>query len=102
MFKKLLFILTVTVLASVSGLSIEAKEVDWKVLQGLTVEEKKGKPVPKLSKELKVAMSNKISIKDINSAHVMTKGIWKMNFSEENWIFDFLREIDDGYAPKKT
>ena len=76
MFKKLLFILTVTVLASVSGLSIEAKEVDWKVLQGLTVEEKKGKPVPKLSKELKVAMSNKISIKgfmiplDYNSKQV--------------------------------
>ena len=57
MFKKLLLILTATVLASLNALSIEAKEVEWKVLQGLTVEEKKGKPVPKFTKELKAAMS---------------------------------------------
>ena len=27
---------------------------------------------------------------------------WKSIFSEENLLFDFLREIDDGYAPKKN
>ena len=59
MFKKLLLILTATVLASVSAFSVEAKEVDWKLLQGLTVEEKKGKPAPKLTKELKDAMEAK-------------------------------------------
>jgi hypothetical protein len=42
-------------------LSIEAKEVDWKVLQGLTVTQKKG--APKLSKELKVVMASNLSIK---------------------------------------
>ena len=63
MLKKFLLILIATILASVSALSIEAKEVEWKVLQGLTVEEKKGKPVPKFTKELKSAMSKKISIK---------------------------------------
>ena len=63
MFKKLLLILTATILASVSAFSVEAKEVDWKLLQGLTIEEKKGKPAPKLTKELKTAMSKKISIK---------------------------------------
>ena len=63
MFKKLLLILTATTLASMSAFSVEAKEVDWKVLQGLTIEEKKGKPAPKLTKELKTAMSKKISIK---------------------------------------
>ena len=63
MFKKLLLILTATILASVSGFSVEAKEVDWKLLQGLTIEEKKGKPAPKLTKELETAMSKKISIK---------------------------------------
>ena len=56
-------ILTATTLASMSAFSVEAKEVDWKVLQGLTIEEKKGKPAPKLTKELKTAMSKKISIK---------------------------------------
>ena len=63
MFKKLLLILTATILASVSAFSVEAKEVDWKLLQGLTIEEKKGKPAPKLTKELETAMSKKISIK---------------------------------------
>ncbi|MEE2745114.1 MAG: DUF3299 domain-containing protein [Bdellovibrionota bacterium] len=60
MINKLVFSLT-TILISISFFSIEAKEVDWKVLQGLTVTEKKGPP--KLSKELKVAMASNISIK---------------------------------------
>ena len=46
-----------------SAYSVEAKEVDWKVLQGLTMTEDKGKSKPKLSKELKVAMASDISIK---------------------------------------
>ena len=46
-----------------SAFPVEAKEVDWKVLQGLTMTEDKGKSKPKLSKELKVAMSSDISIK---------------------------------------
>ena len=49
-------------LFSMSAYSVEAKEVDWKVLQGLTMTEDKGKSKPKLSKELKVAIDD-ISIK---------------------------------------
>lgn len=60
MINKFVFSLT-TILISISFFSIEAKEVDWKLLQGLTVAEKKG--TPKLSKELKVAMAKSISIK---------------------------------------
>mgnify|MGYP001367022257 CR=1 FL=1 len=75
MFNKLLFSLT-ALFISMSVFSVEAKEIEWKVLQGLTVIEKKGKPFPKFSKELKVAMSKKISIKgfmiplDYNSKQV--------------------------------
>ncbi len=59
MINKLVF--SLTILISISFFSIEAKEIDWKLLQGLTVAEKKG--APKLTKELKVAMASKISIK---------------------------------------
>ena len=59
MINKLVY--SLTILISISFFSIEAKEVDWKLLQGLTVAEKKD--APKLTKELKVAMASNISIK---------------------------------------
>ena len=62
MFNKLLYTF-ITTLISMSIFAIEAKEVDWKLLQGLKAVEEKGKTVPKLSKELKVAMTSNISIK---------------------------------------
>ncbi|MEE2744921.1 MAG: DUF3299 domain-containing protein [Bdellovibrionota bacterium] len=54
----------------------KAKDVDWKLLQGYEVIEKDGKPFPKISKELKIALAKKVSIKgfmiplDYHSKHV--------------------------------
>ena len=61
MFNALLFALTT--FFSINVFSLEDNDVNWKVLQGFSVVEKDGKPVPKISKELKVALAKKVSIK---------------------------------------
>ncbi len=61
MYNKAIFTLTFLIL--VGPFSLNAKEVDWKLLQGYTVIEKDGKPFPKISKELKIALAKKVSIK---------------------------------------
>ena len=74
MFNALLFALTT--FFSINVFSLEDNDVNWKILQGFSVVEKDGKPVPKISKELKVALAKKVSIKgfmiplDYHSKHV--------------------------------
>ncbi|MEE2745117.1 MAG: DUF3299 domain-containing protein [Bdellovibrionota bacterium] len=69
-------IFALTTFFSINVFSLEDNDVNWKVLQGFSVIEKNGKPVPKISKELKVALAKKVSIKgfmiplDYHSKHV--------------------------------